>query len=206
MHSHPIARLTPLSRDRLLCRYLVDHLPFKALGAEAGISLRTAYKWLFRYRSGGHTFLVDTRSTPTAERRGPPAPAFHPQEDRQGRRCSPVEGRTGYEVPGPRKAAKPGAQASCAAVSVGEAAGHDSCRHQTAGPVRAYRAPLHRRPSSRLFERRRLREGACRHRRRHASGLCRGPARRAHGHDCRLPGSCPGLVHRAGDHLPPCPL
>lgn len=33
--------------------------PLKALVAQAGISLRTAYKWLARYRSGGHTSLVD---------------------------------------------------------------------------------------------------------------------------------------------------
>jgi hypothetical protein len=33
--------------------YLVE------LAAQAGISLRTAYKWLARYRSGGVTALVD---------------------------------------------------------------------------------------------------------------------------------------------------
>lgn len=59
MHSHPMARLTPLSRERLIHRHLVDHLLLRALATEAGISLRTAYKWLARYRSGGHTSLAD---------------------------------------------------------------------------------------------------------------------------------------------------
>ena len=43
MHSHPMARLTPLSRERLIRRHLDEHLPLEALAAEAGISLRTAY-------------------------------------------------------------------------------------------------------------------------------------------------------------------
>jgi hypothetical protein len=39
-----MARLTPLSRERLIRRHLDENLPLKALAAEAGISLRTAYK------------------------------------------------------------------------------------------------------------------------------------------------------------------
>jgi len=69
MHSHPMARLTPLSRERLIRRHLDEHLPLKALAAEAGISLRTAYKWLARYRSGGHTSLADRRSVRRTQRR-----------------------------------------------------------------------------------------------------------------------------------------
>ena len=59
MQSHPNARLTPLSRERLLRRHIDGGEPLKALAAQAGISLRTAYKWLARYRSGGHTSLAD---------------------------------------------------------------------------------------------------------------------------------------------------
>ena len=62
MHPHPNARLTPLSRDRLLRRYIVENQRRAALAAHAGISLRTAYKWLPRYRSGGATALLDLRS------------------------------------------------------------------------------------------------------------------------------------------------
>jgi hypothetical protein len=62
MHSHPMARLTSLSRERLILRHLDERHPLKDLAAEAGISLRTAYKWLARYLSGGHTSLADRRS------------------------------------------------------------------------------------------------------------------------------------------------
>ena len=51
----PNARLTPLSRERLLRRHIDRGEPLKELAVHAGISLRTAYKWLARYRSGGHT-------------------------------------------------------------------------------------------------------------------------------------------------------
>jgi hypothetical protein len=50
MHTHPNARLTLLSRERLLRRHIDHGDPLAGLGAQAGISLRTAYKWLARYR------------------------------------------------------------------------------------------------------------------------------------------------------------
>jgi len=59
MHTHPNARLTPLGCERLLRRHIEDHLPLLVLAAQAGISVRTAYKWLVRYRSGGASALVD---------------------------------------------------------------------------------------------------------------------------------------------------
>ena len=37
-----MARLTPLSRERLIRRHLDEGHPLKAFAAEAGISLRTA--------------------------------------------------------------------------------------------------------------------------------------------------------------------
>ena len=78
MHSHPMARLTPLSRERLIRRHLDERHPLKALAAEAGISLRTAYKWLARYRSGGHTSLADRRSVRRTQRR-----TLDPQQQQQ---------------------------------------------------------------------------------------------------------------------------
>ena len=110
---------------------------------------------------------ADTRSAATAACRRPPLPALHPHEDRQGRACSPLYGRTGHEVPGPRKAAKPGAQASGATVPVEEAGRHDPSRHQTASSLCADRLPHQRGPVSMHLVRRRLREGTYRHRRRH---------------------------------------
>ena len=59
MHSHPNARLTQKSRLRLVNQHLQDRRPLAELAAEAGISLRCAYKWLARYRSGEH--CVDPR-------------------------------------------------------------------------------------------------------------------------------------------------
>jgi hypothetical protein len=53
MHSHPLARLTPISQERLIRRHLGEAVPLKALAAQAGISLRSAYMWLARFRQGG---------------------------------------------------------------------------------------------------------------------------------------------------------
>jgi len=69
MHTHPNSRLTPLGRERLLRRHIEEHLPLPTLAAQAGISIRTAYKWLARYRSGGPSTLVDRRSLRRTQRR-----------------------------------------------------------------------------------------------------------------------------------------
>ncbi len=69
MHSHPNARLTQKSRLRLVNQYLQDRRPLAELAAEAGISLRCAYKWLARYRSGGAVSLADRRSVRRTQRR-----------------------------------------------------------------------------------------------------------------------------------------
>ena len=62
MHTHPNARLTPLGRERLLRRHIDHGESLAFLAAQVGISVRTAYKWLGRYRSGGAAALVDRRS------------------------------------------------------------------------------------------------------------------------------------------------
>jgi hypothetical protein len=53
MHSHPNARLTPISRERLIGRHLNEGEPLNALAAQAGISLRSAYKWLAAHHHRG---------------------------------------------------------------------------------------------------------------------------------------------------------
>jgi transposase len=53
-----------------LLRRHIDHgenLAF--LAAQSGISVRSAYKWLVRYRSGGAAALVDRRSVRRTQRR-----------------------------------------------------------------------------------------------------------------------------------------
>jgi hypothetical protein len=42
MHNHPLARLTPVSRERLIRRHLDEGVPLKAIADQTGISLRSA--------------------------------------------------------------------------------------------------------------------------------------------------------------------
>ena len=69
MHTHANARLMQKGRLRLVSGHLNDHRPLAELAAEAGISLRCAYKWLARYRSGGTPSLADRRSVRRTQRR-----------------------------------------------------------------------------------------------------------------------------------------
>jgi hypothetical protein len=69
MHTHPNARPTSLGRERLLCRHIHDRCPISVLAVEAGISLRTASKWLARYCAGGAAALLDRRSVCRTHRR-----------------------------------------------------------------------------------------------------------------------------------------
>jgi len=69
MHTHPIARLTAVSRARLVCRHIRDAEPLADQATHAGIKLRTAYKWLARYRSSGIDALMDRRSRHRTQRR-----------------------------------------------------------------------------------------------------------------------------------------
>jgi transposase InsO family protein len=68
MHTHANARLTQKGRLRLVSGHLNNHRPLAELAAETGISLRCAYKWLARYRSGGAAALVDRRSIRRTQR------------------------------------------------------------------------------------------------------------------------------------------
>jgi hypothetical protein len=44
LRSHPPARLTPVSRERLIRRHLYAGVPLKPLAMQAGIGLRCTYK------------------------------------------------------------------------------------------------------------------------------------------------------------------
>jgi hypothetical protein len=60
MHRHPLARLTPINRERLIRRYLAEGLPLNILATQAGISLRSAYKWLARCQQAvGRLWRID---------------------------------------------------------------------------------------------------------------------------------------------------
>lgn len=69
MYTQANALLTQKGRLRLVSQHLNDHRPLAELAAEAGISLRCAYKWLARYRSGCPPSLADRRSVRRTQRR-----------------------------------------------------------------------------------------------------------------------------------------
>jgi transposase InsO family protein len=64
MNVHKNARLTPFGRERLVKQVLERVLTPAAASAAAGVSLRTIYKWLSRYRKEGAAGLGDRRSRP----------------------------------------------------------------------------------------------------------------------------------------------
>ena len=62
MNIHKNARTTPQSRALLVHRVLQEHWPVSAVAMAYGVSERTVYKWLARYRAEGVTGLRDRRS------------------------------------------------------------------------------------------------------------------------------------------------
>ena len=62
MNIHKNARTTPQSRALLVHRVLREHWPVSAVALAFGVSERTVYKWLARYRSEGAGGLRDRRS------------------------------------------------------------------------------------------------------------------------------------------------
>ena len=70
MNSHKHARLTPKGRALLVSRVLEGGWTLRSAAEAAGISVRTASKWLGRYREQGPAGLVDRSSRP---RRSPRA-------------------------------------------------------------------------------------------------------------------------------------
>ncbi len=64
MNVHKNARMTVRGRALLVERINSDGWPVAQAALAAGVSERTAYKWLARYRSGGELALHDRHSTP----------------------------------------------------------------------------------------------------------------------------------------------
>ncbi|MEZ5066182.1 MAG: IS481 family transposase [bacterium] len=64
MNLHPNAKTTPASRELLIQRVIGEGLPVAVTADGLGISPRTAYKWLTRYREGGVDGLRDRSSAP----------------------------------------------------------------------------------------------------------------------------------------------
>ena len=66
MNTHKGARLTPYSRDLLVRRISEQGLRVEEAAHAAGVSVRTAYKWLRRYREEGASGLMNRSSRPHA--------------------------------------------------------------------------------------------------------------------------------------------
>jgi transposase InsO family protein len=64
MNAHSLARTTPISRAVLIGRVLDEGRSVVQTAAALGISTRTVYKWLARYRSEGAAGLRDRPSRP----------------------------------------------------------------------------------------------------------------------------------------------
>jgi transposase len=61
MNIHKNARTTPRSRALIVHRVLREHWPVSAVAIAFGVSERTVYKWLARYRAEGVAGLGDRR-------------------------------------------------------------------------------------------------------------------------------------------------
>lgn len=64
MRCHANARLTPIARQLLVNRVVIDGWPVQSAADAAGVSERTARKWLARWRAEGAAGLVDRSSAP----------------------------------------------------------------------------------------------------------------------------------------------
>lgn len=65
MNLHKHARLSPRGRALLVDRILVHGLRLEEAAHAAGVSVRTAYKWLQRFRLGPFSEILIGGSTPT---------------------------------------------------------------------------------------------------------------------------------------------
>jgi transposase InsO family protein len=78
MNSHKHARLTPKGRALLVSRVLDEGWSVGAASEAAGVSKRTGFKWLARFKSEGEAGLADRSSRPL---RSPRALATHEQAE-----------------------------------------------------------------------------------------------------------------------------
>ena len=171
MNSHKHARLTPKGRALLVSR-VVDQGWTVALASEAaGVSRRTGFKWLARFKAEGEVGLIDRSSRPLRSPR-----ALTPQE--QGE----LEGMRRRRWPLWRIASQAGRGVATVSrcmrrlglsrlKSTGAAAADRSLRacgsrrtaahrHEETRPHRRRRSPHHRRPDQEPQPRHRLGHGA----------------------------------------------
>ena len=78
----------PINWERLIRQHLNGGEPLKAFAAQAGISLRSAYKWLVRFRDGGVTALADRRSVRRTQQRTLDPQQLQQAVDLRHKRCT----------------------------------------------------------------------------------------------------------------------
>jgi transposase InsO family protein len=94
MNVHKNARMTVRGRALLVERIGEHGWPVAQAASAAGVSERTAYKWLARYRTGGEGALHDRRSTPVrSPQRTPAATVAEIERLRRDRLSGPRIGR-----------------------------------------------------------------------------------------------------------------
>ncbi|WP_456256868.1 leucine zipper domain-containing protein, partial [Campylobacter jejuni] len=64
MNVHKNARLTPSGRAVMVSRIEDEGWPVRRAAQAAGVSRRTAHRWLARHRQGGERRLCDRSSAP----------------------------------------------------------------------------------------------------------------------------------------------
>lgn len=94
MNMHENARMTVRGRVLLVKRIEEDGWRIAAAAEAAGVSVRTAYKWLVRFRSGGEAKLADRSSAPHRTPRATPQATVAAVEAlRRQRRTGPAIAR-----------------------------------------------------------------------------------------------------------------
>ncbi len=86
MRLHPNAKLTPKTRHLLADRIRKERWPVARAARAAGVTRRTAYKWLKRFEGGGEAALQDRSSRPHRIPRRTPRQALRRMEQLRRRR------------------------------------------------------------------------------------------------------------------------
>ena len=94
MNVHKNARLTPLGRAVMVSR-IEDGWPVRRAAEASGVSIRTAYRWLYRHRRGGERRLHDRSSAPRrCPRRTPQPQIMRIEQLRRERMTGPAIARS----------------------------------------------------------------------------------------------------------------
>jgi transposase len=221
MKLHGNARLSVKGRELLIDRIEVAGWSLSAAAEAAGISDRTARKWLARHRAEGQAGLLDRSSAParvanrTDERRVEAIAALRRLRlsgaeiaELLGMALSTVSGiltrigmgrlgRLGLEPAQRYERQRPGELIHIDVKKLGRI--HGGAGKRVRGGVKPLQQPPDRRRRHAQRDRR-LGVRAHRHRRRHPPGLRRGPRRREGHHRHRLPAPRARSLRQLRDH------